>query len=478
MSANMGIKKYPDIRDSSFKGVIGVAQIDVTPPVGIYSRNWGAAKSDTALGIHHPLMLSVITFQSAKNEKPLVLIAADFGIWGNVEDGELLRNEILRAMSLDRSQLMFCLSHTHAGPSLSLDDSSKTGGEYIESYLLDLKCSAVSASRAALLAAVPAVLTWHYGTCKLSANRDLPDVNNDRYVVGFNPEKKCDDTLLVGRITDEQGSVISSIVNYACHPTTLAWDNQLISPDFVGAMRELVQSATKAPCVFLQGASGDLAPVQQYTGDTEIADKNGRQLGYCVMATLESMFAPEMEFSFSSVVESGAPLAVWEQKMFQPSTQVLCEIAEVEYDLQSLPPLVEIQRQYQECNDRVLKERLWRKRSIRLNIGEGDSVIMPLWIWKLGDSFLIGQPNEAYSEFQQTIRHKLFPASVAVINLVNGSAGYLPPKECYEHNMYQVWQTPFAVGSLEKLTNISLQTIEKMILKSNYPNHESSSDTT
>jgi hypothetical protein len=44
--------------------------------------------------------------------------------------------------------------------------------------------------------------------------------------------------------------------------------------------------------------------------------------------------------------------------------------------------------------------------------------------------------------------------------------------------MYQVWQTPFAVGSLEKLTNISLQTIEKMILKSNYPNHESSSDTT
>ena len=48
------------------------------------------------------------------------------------------------------------------------------------------------------------------------------------------------------------------MVNYACHPTTLAWENTLISPDFPGAMREVVERATAAPCVFLQGASGDL----------------------------------------------------------------------------------------------------------------------------------------------------------------------------------------------------------------------------
>ena len=46
------------------------------------------------------------------------------------------------------------------------------------------------------------------------------------------------------------------IVNYACHPTTLAWDNRAISPDWIGAMRENVEAAAGGICMFLQGASG------------------------------------------------------------------------------------------------------------------------------------------------------------------------------------------------------------------------------
>ena len=33
----------------------GVARRDVTPPVGIYSRSWGAATHDVAEGVHRPL---------------------------------------------------------------------------------------------------------------------------------------------------------------------------------------------------------------------------------------------------------------------------------------------------------------------------------------------------------------------------------------------------------------------------------------
>ena len=53
----------PVFKHSSFKGLIGIAQEDITPPVGIYSRNWGASKYDVAEGIHRPLMLTCITFQ-------------------------------------------------------------------------------------------------------------------------------------------------------------------------------------------------------------------------------------------------------------------------------------------------------------------------------------------------------------------------------------------------------------------------------
>jgi hypothetical protein len=45
--------------------------------VGIYSRNWGAAKHDAADGVHRPLTLTALTLQINAQSKPLVLIDAD-----------------------------------------------------------------------------------------------------------------------------------------------------------------------------------------------------------------------------------------------------------------------------------------------------------------------------------------------------------------------------------------------------------------
>ena len=180
------------------------------------------------------------------------------------------------------------------------------------------------------------------------------------------------------------------------------------------------ESNTGAPCLFLQGASGELSPAEQYLGDTEIAEKNGRQLGYAVMATLENMLPPKMKLSFSGVIESGAPLAVWKQTTFEPSAQLSAKMVEVPFNLKQLPPLTEIKQQYLDCEDRIMKERLLRKRGVRMAVGDGEITTMPLWVWQLGDSLLVGQPNEAYSEFQEQLRREFSPKAVAVMNLVNG----------------------------------------------------------
>lgn len=42
----------PHMLDYVFAGRIGVARRDITPPLGIYSRNWGAATRHTAEGVH------------------------------------------------------------------------------------------------------------------------------------------------------------------------------------------------------------------------------------------------------------------------------------------------------------------------------------------------------------------------------------------------------------------------------------------
>jgi hypothetical protein len=110
------------------------------------------------------------------------------------------------------------------------------------------------------------------------------------------------------------GKMLASIVNYACHPTTLAWENTLISPDYIGAMRELVERDTGAPCLFLQGASGELGPREGFVGDTAVADRNGRELGYAALSALTALPAAGTTFVYAGPVVSGATLGSWKHQ--------------------------------------------------------------------------------------------------------------------------------------------------------------------
>jgi hypothetical protein len=451
------------ITESSFRGLIGVARQDITPPVGIYARSWGAATHEVAEGVHRPLTLTCLTIQTSdSNAAPIVLIAADLGWWRSREDEWSLRGPLLEALSLDPSRLMICLSHTHAGPSLQRENAFRPGGHLIESYLTHLLDCAIEAARDALKTRRPATLTWKYGKCDLATNRDFLDPSGKRFVCGFNPVVQADDTLLVGRVSDDDSKVMATLVNYACHPTTLAWDNKLLSPDYVGAMREVVESQSQAPCLFLQGASGELAPAEQYVGDPAIADRHGRRVGFAVLSALEAMPSSGMRLRYQGIVESGAPLAIWQEEPSPPATEIVADMRIVELPLKPLPSVAEIEQQWRECNDPVLKERLWRKRQVRKVVGDGTTAAMPLWIWRIGDVFLIGQANEAYSQLQTQLRRQFSPRVIAVMNIVNGSAGYLPPRELYDSDIYQVWQSPFAAGGLELLIAAAQKSMEAL----------------
>jgi len=453
---------------SGFSGHIGVAREDITPPVGIYARNWGAAQHDVATGIHRPLTLTALTLQQTPDGDPLVLIAADLGWWRTLEDEWFVRSGVLEAFSLAPARVMMNLSHTHAGPSICREDADKPGGEMIAPYLEKLREAAIAATRRALESAQSTTLTWMYGRCNLAADRDLCSLETEKVLCGFNPDRSAggawlaDDTLLVGRVTTEGGATLATLVNYACHPTTLAFENSLISPDFVGAMRELVEAHTgDAPCLFLQGASGELAPRDQYTSDTAIADANGRQLGYSVLAALEGMLPPCTELHFKGVVESGASLAIWKRAPFSPSNALDAVCHQVEMRLKCLPSVAEIEAELAHTTDRVEAEKLRRKRRVRQAVGEGTKTRIPLWIWHVGDSVLIGQPNEAYSLLQHWLRGRFPDNALAVMNVVNGHIGYLPRGTLYlsKFDSYPVTQTPFEQESLEWL----MKTLQKRL---------------
>src|SRR5690606_23865225 len=105
-------------QQKAFRGIIGSGQIDITPPVGIYARNWGAASHDVDEGIHKAFILSCLTFRAFRGDVPLVLISADLGWWKNAEHERKFRQSLLDQLGLPETHLLFCLTHTHAGPGI------------------------------------------------------------------------------------------------------------------------------------------------------------------------------------------------------------------------------------------------------------------------------------------------------------------------------------------------------------------------
>src|SRR5262245_2160383 len=162
-------------RHASFYGRIGIARADITPPLGIYARNWGAGTQGVARSIHRPLTLTAITLASATGAQPLVWVEADLGGWKSLQTFRNFSNRLQQELSVEPAKLIFALSHTHSAPILMHADDSLPGGGLHRTWMDGLFESTVRTVRQALERQFLGTIDWHAGRCSLSTNRDLPD---------------------------------------------------------------------------------------------------------------------------------------------------------------------------------------------------------------------------------------------------------------------------------------------------------------
>jgi len=433
----------------SFNGRFGVARRDITPPTGIYARNWGLAEHDVASDIHQPLTLTALVISAHGGEPSFAIVALDLGWWRSVAEEEILARAVADA-GFDPAQTLLALSHTHAGPSFCPHDADKPGGALIVPYLERVAGEITDALKSARASMVEGTLEVLAGTSPLAACREL--AVDGRPVVGWNPDAPADQTLLFGRISDAAGRCLATIVNYACHPTIMAWQNRAISPDYVGTMRQLVEEETSAPCLFLQGASGDLAARHQYTGDLRVAEKAGRVLAHSVLALWHQMPLPNHELVFTGTVESGAPLGLWEQRPRSEAPARELQILPSRVSLpiaDTLPSREALMRESAATTDRTLLERLARLKRRRDAVGDCATAPRPCVTARLGDIRLAAISDEAYSAMQRSLREETGTNPLFVVTLVNRNLGYLVPEALHSPEHYASRVTPYAPGSFE-----------------------------
>jgi hypothetical protein len=427
----------------------GFARGDITPPVGIYHRLWGAAEHERSTGVHRPLTATAL--------------------WLAPDDG----NDAAVILALDQ-----CLLDGTDATAIR-QRAGFPGGELIEDYLRLVMNVCADLARSAAMSARPATIVYGTARCNLAGHRDYFD--GTRFVCGFNPAGPADDTVLVGRVLADDGSTLGTLINYACHPTTLAWQNTLLSPDFVGAMREVVEHHTGAPCLFLQGASGDLGPRDGFVADVAVADRNGRQLGFAALSGLEALPPAGTRFEYAGSVVSGATLGVWKHQPVDDGTakrQAGWEWKSFTVDLPYRPdlPTIEgtradlakweaVEADSRQAGDldtardaRAHVERMNRQLSRLSALPAGSTYPYLVTIGHFGTARWVLVSGELYQVFQTTLRSRFPNEAVIVATLTNDwQPGYLPAASAYGHGIYQETIAVAAAGALETLTEAVAQ---------------------
>jgi hypothetical protein len=465
---------------------VGLARVDITPPVGIYHPMWGAARHHRATGIHRPLFADALAFAPLEGGTPIIRIEMDHVGMEDKQQAELVRR-VSAAVGVPAENVLTTFSHTHASGYFAGDRVHLPGGELIEAYVADLYAWSEEIARRAVADLQPAVITYGVGKCTLAANRDYWDDERSMHACGFNPDgPPADDTVMLARITDEQGALRGTVVNYACHPTTLAWENTLISPDYIGAMREVVEEATGAPCIFAQGACGELGPRQGQQGDTAVADRNGRQLGYAALATLERMDPPLHDYHYQGPVISGATLADWRYRPMSEERLAATTIFQggrytAHLPQKPLPDAVALEAEMEDWGTKQQEAdqrgdaiaardygaRLERARRWLLRIRYlRDEPTYPYHfsVYRLGDAIWITCGGEPYNVLQRELRRR-FPDHPILLTPLAGDfqVAYLLPSDRYGKGLYQEEPSILAPGCLEILIEAIAERVAALV---------------
>ncbi len=454
-----------------------IARADITPPVGFYHRMWGAATHEQATGVHRPLLATVLAVAPRdESQPPAFIVALDHCLLFAKESAEFRRSVGERA-GVNESQLLLTFSHTHAAGLLDPSRSDRPGGELIAPYLTQMADTVSALIAQARSTLITATMTYGRGSCAMSAHRDAWDDVSQQWVCGLNVGGPVDHSVLVVRIDDEQQRPIATVVNYGCHPTTLAWANTLISPDYPGAMRESVETAIGVPCLFLLGACGDVGPRVGYVGDVAVADRNGRQLGHVATAAIESLPPVGCDYVYRGPVVSGATLGDWS---FEPvhaprstgwSTFALRRIT-IPLPYHPNRPNLDDLRAERECcelakqkasaagdeiavrDQHAMMERVSRAITRWSACPPGETFPYQVALLRMGEAVWVFVESEPYQWLQTELRRRFPQWTIVIVVLLDGwRCSYLPVADAYGTGVYPDQVTMLARGALEQLVD-------------------------
>ncbi len=441
----------------------GAAEVDITPPVPIdvlgYVRRPIAPRR-----VWQPLRATACVLRD--DDTIVAIVAADVvGLTTAMADR--IRERVGAAIGCDPAQILLNSSHSHAAPWPGA--TIKLGGERDGWTELELRYwNAVpdlyaSAAVQAVERLRPARIGGGVGKVNGLAVNRRERTDDGRTILGWNKDGFVDESVVVIRIDETGGETtfpgaIATIVGFGCHPVVVGPDVPDVGPDFIGPLRDHLSNVHRpgAVTVFLQGAAGNVLPLEAFFDEHGPEDAFGERLA------LEAAHAVADADPRPITVEkrdwgSLTPISLYRRRLVEnPRPQLLRAARRViQLPMVDLPAAEDLEEELTErradleareaggesrATTNLIKYHIsWLELMLRLERGGGrpTAVEGEIWAARLGDCAVVGAPGEIFGEIGAAVR-AASPAPVTIFaGYSQGVLGYVATPEEYPHGGYE-----------------------------------------
>jgi Neutral/alkaline non-lysosomal ceramidase, N-terminal len=451
----------------------GVARRSTNPPPNIAHGGWGAQKHEQAEGIDMDLWVTALALSDQRTT--VIILDLDIQILTN-QRADQIRATVSQATGIPVQNIRASATHTHSGP-VPYKSWIEKGYELVGPWFDNVARWSAEAAVEALADLQPIRLRAGRGQCHINTNRRTVTERGERFL-GINADGPCDHEVLVVRLDSMDGNLLATLVNYACHPTIMGPPNRLITPDYPGAMKRVVEQAIGGKCLFLQGSAGDQGPLQGFQADTKVYRNLGAILGHEVAKVALGLDNIPSKTKFREIVPSGAPLGMYDSEFATCSSLPLRVLnKEISVPLRDGLPERKAAAEKLEFWQSKLKlarenddqtaitEAIYmaRRADIQLRMaddfGGKTSAGVRAHFIAFGDVALVGCNIEPFCEIGMGIkRQSPFPVTF-MSGYTNGRMAYMATADEWPKGGYEVENSPFGQSAADILTGQILDTL-------------------
>jgi hypothetical protein len=395
---------------------VGVYKVDITPPLGIdfigYQRPTGINNIDENI--------FVTAFVFEINDSKSVFISVD-NIGMLVEDTEVMRKQISKELEIPTEQIIVVYTHTHSGPATASAKKS------VKSYKDILINNVVKAAVLADKNLQPSEIGWNVTLGELGINRreNTPD---GKVIMGTNPNGPVDKRVGILAIRNEKTKKLAGLIIFCtAHPNVLKGDSDILSADYPGLTREILEKILNCTVIVVQGASGNINAL--YRGSLDALEKMAYALSGYVLTML-----PTVKFEPIKTLKTVSTTLLMRLKEIPepPEIHNMAKIAEKEWGVNT---------------DRWHSVILDKHKQNEIHL----SINVEIQSFQINDGSFTGIPMEPFSETAIEFKDKLSNKLAFFGGYTNGYLGYLPTREAFPEGGYEVELNPVVYGPITNL---------------------------